>query len=211
MAGDITLVAGFDDVDRLRLDTALRKALGPDLASFEAFAHQCHAASLALVRSGVLGDAARVARGACAGVGGQHSWVVVDGDPYDPHARIVDPTLWSYDETVVGIWYGSARDGRHVPHGGSGSIWTYGRPPEPIEDPVSLTPASPLSEDAVEFLSLVGPLDRRGWSCLVNGPVLGWPAGEIVAAMDDTPALAGLVPIDRLGMLTDRNPGGLYR
>jgi hypothetical protein len=28
--------------------------------------------------------------------------------------------------------------------------------------------------------------------------------------MDDTEALRALVPIDRLGMLTDRNPGGLY-
>jgi hypothetical protein len=28
--------------------------------------------------------------------------------------------------------------------------------------------------------------------------------------MDDTPDLEALVPIDLLGMLTDRNPGGLY-
>lgn len=29
--------------------------------------------------------------------------------------------------------------------------------------------------------------------------------------MNDTPALSAVVPIDRIGMLTDRNPGGLYR
>ena len=42
-------------------------------------------------------------------------------------------------------------------------------------------------------------------------PVEDWPAGEIFAAMDDTEGLKALVPIDKLGMLTDRNPGGLYR
>jgi hypothetical protein len=41
--------------------------------------------------------------------------------------------------------------------------------------------------------------------------MIGFPAGEFLAAMDDTPATSALVPIDRLGMLTDRNPGGLYR
>lgn len=37
-----------------------------------------------------------------------------------------------------------------------------------------------------------------------------WPAAEIIAAIDDTKALSALVPIDILGMLTDRNPSGLY-
>ena len=59
--------------------------------------------------------------------------------------------------------------------------------------------------------AVVGPLDYGGWSILANYcPVEGWPAGEIYAAMDDTPALKSLVPIDRLGMLTNRNPGRLY-
>lgn len=57
---------------------------------------------------------------------------------------------------------------------------------------------------------MVGPLDRPGWMRLASCPVGGWPAAEVLAAMDDTPALQTLVPIDRLGMLTDRNPGGLY-
>jgi hypothetical protein len=38
----------------------------------------------------------------------------------------------------------------------------------------------------------------------------GWPSSEIIAAMDDTDELRALVPIDILGMVTDRNPGGLY-
>lgn len=58
---------------------------------------------------------------------------------------------------------------------------------------------------------MLGPLDRRAWHLLASqAPVLGWPAAEIIAAMDDTEELSAFVPIDRLGMLTDRNPGGLY-
>jgi hypothetical protein len=45
---------------------------------------------------------------------------------------------------------------------------------------------------------------------LLGSPVHGWPAAEIVAAIADTPSLAAYVPIDLLGMLTDRNPGKLY-
>lgn len=196
-------------VHRLRavVEEALVGALGGDL---EPWHHQCHAASLELVRSGLLPDSARVARGACSGVGGQHSWVAL-GDPYAPDAPIVDPTLWSYDDAVDGIWIGTARSGRHVPHGGTGSIWTYGRPAPALGPPVELTPTTPLSKDARTFLDLLGPLDRSGWAILSGAPVGGWPAGEILAAMDDTPALRALVPVDRLGMLTDRNPGGLYR
>ena len=64
--------------------------------------------------------------------------------------------------------------------------------------------------DARAFLELVGPLDYHGWGVLAHAPVQGWPSGEILAAITDTKPLAVLVPIDRLGMLTDRNPGGLY-
>lgn len=183
---------------------AVRDVLG-DLVAWE---QQCHAASLHVVQSGVLGPEARVARGTCRGVGGQHSWIVL-GDPYDESARIVDPTLWSYDETVDGIWTGFGVE-RHRPHG-HGSIWDYGRPVGDGGEPIALTPSTPLSGDAEFFLDMLGPLDRVGWIRLADAPVGGWPAGEIIAAMDDTPDLEALVPIDRLGMLTDRNPGGLYR
>lgn len=177
---------------------------------FERWAHQCHAVSLAIVRAGFV-PGGRVARGTCTGVMSQHSWIVAGDDCYAADARIIDPTLWSYDSAVDGVWYGTARDGRHVPHGGTGSIWTYGKPTHAGGDTITLTPAEPLSAEARRFLRMVEPLDRTGWSVLLHAPVDGWPAGEIVAAASDTPALAALVPIDLLGMLTDRNPSGGYR
>ncbi|MFT4011248.1 MAG: hypothetical protein QM655_14530 [Nocardioidaceae bacterium] len=39
------------------------------IGSLDLYAHECHAASIALVKSGLLGES-RVARGTCAGVGG---------------------------------------------------------------------------------------------------------------------------------------------
>lgn len=181
------------------------------------WAHQCHAASLHLVKSGVFGDTpVRVARGTANGVPGQHSWVVVGSDCYEPF-HIIDPTLWSYREDVNGIYvwslgaYPHSRSRyRHTPHG-AGSIWAWGRPGSHGGEPVALTPTEPLSRTAQAFLDMIGPLDMRGWSTLLSrAPVGGWPAGEVIAAADDTPALAALVPVDRLGMLTDRNPNGLY-
>ena len=55
----------------------------------------------------------------------RHSWVVLGDDCYHERALIVDPTLWSYDDTVEGVWVGSYRDRRHRPHG-KGSIWNVG-------------------------------------------------------------------------------------
>lgn len=182
------------------IDVAER-ALGP----LDRWAGQCHAASLAIVKAKVL-HGARVARGSCTGVGAQHSWVVL-GDPYDPSVPIVDPTLWSYDDAVEGVWVGSAADGRHRPHG-AGNIWQWGRPAYPVGDPVRLRPVSPFSDAAVRFLELLGPLDVDGWRQLAHAPVGGWPAGEILAAIEDT--IGPVVPIDIIGMTTDRNPSGLY-
>lgn len=175
---------------------------------FESTRHRCHQVSLAIVRSGAI-PGSRVARGMCDGVASQHSWVVV-GDCYAPRAPIVDATLWSYDDAINGVWHGDTANGRHRAHGSQGTIWTYGRPAPPTEEPITLTPQETLSARAREFLQMVGPLDRVGWSVLARSPVAGWPAGEILAAMDDTLAVRALVPIDRLGMLTDRNPAGLY-
>jgi hypothetical protein len=173
------------------------------LEPVEQWAYRCHEASLYLVRSGVLGDECRVARGACKGVGGQHSWVVVGMDCYDEDAVIVDPTLWSYDKAVRGIWTGTARNGRHVPHG-KGSIWEWGRPDTPTGPEVKLTPREPLSDEAQAFLGLLGPLDRKGWAVLAHAPVEDWPSAEIIAAMHDTEGIGPLVPVDIVGMLTDR-------
>lgn len=179
-------------------------------APFEMSARNCQEVSLAIVRSGLL-SVARVARGTCRGVDGHHSWVVVGTDCYATGVPIIDPTLWSYDPAVTGVWHGvSANNGRHVPHGGHSSIWTLGPPARATGPEVRLTPQTPLSANAQRFVDVVGPLDLRGWMLLANAPVLGWPAAEILAAMDDTSELAALVPIDRLGMLTDRNPGGSY-
>lgn len=183
-------------------------ALGGDLTPW---AKQCHAASLEVVKA--IGAPARVARGTCRGVGGQHSWVAL-GDPYADDVRVIDPTLWSYvspDEPPF-VHLGLASVGWHVPHGGHSTIWEWGKPP-PAErgQAINLTPSVPLSGQARRFVAMLGPLDRRGWSMLAGqAPVAGWPAAEIIAAMDDTPELTALVPVDRLGMLTDRNPGGLY-
>ncbi len=173
------------------------------------WARNCHGVSLAIVKSGVLGQPARVARGTCAGVGGQHSWVVLGDDCYDPKVKILDATLWSYDQTVPVLWWGTYRDGRHTPHG-HGSIWKYGRPLPGDGPPIELTPSKPFSRPARAFLELLGPLDAAGWMRLANAPVGNWPAAEIIAAMADTSGTAGLIPIDTLGMVTDRNPGGLY-
>lgn len=180
------------------------EALGP----LEHWAYKCHAASVEPVRSGVLGTC-RVARGFCEGVGSQHSWVILGGDCYDKRATIVDPTLWSYDERVEGIWTGTMRDGRHQPHG-SGNIFAWGRPDNCLaSDAVTLTPREPFSRRAVDFLGMLGPLDRHGWAVLAHAPVEGWPAGEILGAMCDS-GMEAVVPIDIIGMVTDRNPSGLY-
>jgi hypothetical protein len=92
---------------------------------------------------------------------------------------------------------------------GWGSIWEYGRPDFPTGDVIALDRTG-LSPFAVMFLDMLGPLDRRGWHVLFDGPMEGWPAGEIIAAAYGTPTLKALIPIDRVGMLTDLNPMGVY-
>lgn len=187
---------------------ALREQALSVLEPLDEWAVQCHAASVKLVKSGVCGQA-RVARGTCTSVFGQHSWVVLGNDCYDDDAVIVDPTLWSYDPSVEGVWVGSYRDGKHVPHG-KGSIWQWGRPNEAKPgEAMELTPRQPWSRAAENFLRLLGPLDKQGWIQLAHAPVEGWPAGEIIDAICES-GLAAMVPIDIVGMVTDRNPQNLY-
>lgn len=177
-------------------------------ADAERWFHNCHGASLTIVKAEIF-PRARVARGHARGVGiGQHSWVAL-GDPYYPNTEIIDPTLWSYDPSVQRVWRGRLKDGVHHPHG-EGVIYNVGKPHNWREGDIALTPREPLGKFATAFLESIGPLDRRGWSELANSPVGGWPAGEIIAAMLDTPELAPFVPIDIAGMTTNRNPGGLY-
>lgn len=169
-------------------------------------AHQCHMVSLAIVQAKLFGPS-RVARGSCLGVGGQHSWVIIGDDCYNTSAKIVDATLWSYDSSVKDVWYGSYEDGLHKPHG-AGSIFDWGRPSSDGGEPIELD--VPISQEAQAFLDLLGPLDYRGWSQLAHAPVGDWPAKEILSAMDQTKRLRAIIPIDILGMATDRNPSGLY-
>lgn len=183
---------------------AINEALDP----LDDWARQCHAASITLIKSGVLPTPARVARGSCAGVGGQHSWVVLSDDVYDHDAIIIDPTLWSYDPNVTGVLVDKNRF-RHHPHG-SGSIWQYGRPEHKGGPDIELTPSFEFSAEAETFLRLVGPLDRDGWRALAHFPMEEWPSREIITAMAETDGLLAFIPIDILGMLTDRNPKGLY-
>ena len=182
------------------------------------WAKQCHAVSLEIVRSGVLGVPARVARGWTPGIVGQHSWVVYAHpdrpdelpDCYDDEAHILDATLWSYDPTAPKLLWAHAFDRPHTPHG-AGSIFEAGRP-APAEGPVVELepPADGWSAAAHDFLRLLGPLDHRGWAVLANLPVGDWPASEILTQMAADDDLRLTIPIDVLGMVTDLNPDGLY-
>lgn len=188
-----------------QLDPKVREVI--DGFAFDKWAQQCHGASIHLVNDLAPYVQARVARGTCNEVFGQHSWVVLGDDCYDEDATIIDPTLWSYDESVPGIWIGSMRDGLHKPHG-TGNIFQWGRP-DPASGPVvEIEPEGGWSPLATTFLELLGPLDERGWYVLAHAPVEGWPAAEILSAIDDR--FPGIVPIDIIGMLTDKNPGELY-
>lgn len=180
------------------------------LGDLNKWSHQCHAASIHIVKALPAGTA-RVARGSCRGVGGQHSWVVLGMDCYDPTTKIIDPTLWSYDDKVKGVYYPNLREreSRYHPHG-EGNIYAWGKP-VPGGGKVITLDTKGMSDEAVRFLKMVGPLDALGWMRLFsNAPVQGWPAGEIMERAHWHPQIGGLIPIDRLGMLTDLNPHGLY-
>jgi hypothetical protein len=201
-----TIIATINRLGPIADDTGrLAELIG---VPFQDWGDRCHEISLKLLRTGEFGPG-RIARGTCKYVIGQHSWIVLGDDCYDENATIVDPTLWAHAPTVSGIFIGRNRQW-HRPHGAglcfeAGMPCTYGGPD------IELTPSQPLSDDAQDFLWSIGQLDFRGWGEVAHLPVEGWPAAEIVAAMADTPALRALVPVDILGMLTDRNPGGLYR
>lgn len=180
-------------------------ALGKPL---DDYAHQCHAASLALVKSGLIGPS-RVARGTARGVVGQHSWLVAGDDCYASGTWLVDITRWSYDPSAPRVEV--VRNDRkvHVPHG-DGSIWSWGCPQSGGGPAIELVGRESLSPQARSFLDMVGPLDLEGWATLASAPVQGWEAAEILSAMHATDQLRPLLPIDRIGMLTDLNPQGLY-
>lgn len=204
-----------------------QKIAGHDGSSW---AHNCHVAAISVVNSGMF-PGSRVARGSAHGVLGQHSWVVIPdnsddfpdtlANAYDPHARIFDPTLWSYDESVQGIWEGPNLQ-RHRPKGlGHIEIFNlpyfHGETDDVIEMPSEIS--NKLSYKARDFLVNIGAIDYktrrtalpvRNWMALANAPVEGWPSAEIIDAMAQVDQLNVFIPIDIVGMLTTRNPGGLY-
>lgn len=194
-------------VNALDLD-GIAEAIGVPV---EEWPGNCHSVSLAILRTGLLGKG-RIARGMAEKVMSQHSWIVLGEDCYSRDAWIADPTIFGAwgEEPEIKILKNRIT---HVPHG-SGSVWLFGRPRN-AEDPataIRLAGHEELSAAARYFLQMVGPLDQRGWMQLVSGPVEGWPAGDIIEAVIDDPQLGPAIPpIDVVGMLTDRNPGGLYR
>lgn len=199
----------------LLTEDVIENAIGP----LDTFSHQCHAASIALVKSGLIAES-RVARGSCRGVGGQHSWVVVGMDCYDPKATIVDLTAWSYDvqfggKTVPRVWVTTMEVSAHRPQGWGPPLMEWGCPEGGGAEHIDLVWKKPPDVSTSLLLGMfedmVGPLDRRFWANLANHcTMVGWPAREFVEAMLDTEEVAALVPIDIAGMLTDRNPSGLY-
>lgn len=194
---EASIVAG--DTDRIAAATGI---------PFAEWGHRCHGISLRVLRTGLFGRG-RIARGTCPGVSSQHSWIVLGDDCYDPDAVVVDPTLWSYDDAVDGITVSRGADFGHRPHGWQ-SCFEGGMPYHHGGPDIELTPAKPLSELAKIYLSMLGPLDRRGWGEVAHMGTRDWPAAEIIGAMCDTPGLEVLIPIDIRGMLTDRNPSGYY-
>lgn len=202
--------------DIARLETLTEQVVADVLGcSLDEYAHQCHAASIAIVKSDLF-EEARVARGSLHGIMGQHSWVVLGRDCYDPLAPILDVTAWSYavvrqGEVVPRVWATTGAEGGHRPHG-HGHILEWGRPCSAGGDPIPLSDEAldDLTPAAFSWVHLIGPLDARGWMALANAPVDGWPSDQIILAMHRTPQLRALIPVDRLGMLTDVNPGGLY-
>lgn len=172
---------------------------------------KCHGVSLAVVQAELF-PRARVARGWCRGVAGQHSWVILSDDPYADRTVVIDPTLWTYDPAVPDVHVSTVGAGRHRPHGYGPSLFAAGRPRRGSGPVVRLSDAglSVLSAVALSWVELMGPLDLAGWSSLAHGTMVGWPAGEVLHAMHLTRELKALVPIDLIGMLTDLNPHGLY-
>jgi hypothetical protein len=184
---------------------AVENLIGP----IEAFYHNCHGASLALVRSGLLPEGSRVARGFVRGVRSQHSWALVAPDMvYDPQTYVVDLTLWSYVNDAPKLYIAKASKWPHVPHGqgmlrqGSYSV---------LNGPVIKTDVE-LSPGAQSFLDLWAPrgMTMDNWRLLLNSPMQGWPSREVVLAAYKTKALSVLIPIDIVGLLTDENPNSLY-
>lgn len=171
------------------------------LAPMKRWSKQCHAASVRLVESGVI-PGARVARGTCRMVPGQHSWVCI-GDPYADNVLILDPTLWSYTGVAAEVWVGERKRFNHRPFG-YGNIFAWGRPPNcKLKQAVSLPePEGGWTSAAKTFLEMLGPIDMDGWRILAHAPVQGWPATEIMTQMcRHSESMRMMIPVDIRGMV----------
>lgn len=184
---------------------AVEQAIGEPAVNW---GNRCHEISLKVLRTRLFGPG-RVARGMAISVIGQHSWIVLGADCYDPGAVLVDPTIGPlHGEPVINVGLNDLVS--HAPHG-LGSIWQYGRPAPATGPVIELPGFGSLSGAAREFLELAGyPFDYQGWCALASSPVQDWPAAEILTAVYQMPALKMTPPIDHVGMLTGINPKELY-
>lgn len=170
----------------------VEQAIGP----LEDWRYSCHAASLALVRSGLLPENWRVARGYSVGIHGQHSWCV-DGDPYDATSRVLDVTAWCYYPRPR-VWHATNLVA-HIPHG-------WGEPPPGVTvelrgDPYSLDGLTPEAEAYLADRYPDG-YSVQNLASLVSGPIQGWPAADVMRALAFA-GLGGLIPVDSAAMVLE--------
>jgi len=171
----------------------IEEAIGP----IDKWAKQCHAASLALARSGLLGADVRVARGWAFEVSvHQHSWII-DGEPYSALTEVLDITAWSYNRLRRQVWY-SPNLIHHTPHG-HGRLRPTTVPL--VGEHVELEGLSPQAETFLRK-RFPGGYGQGNLMKLVSGPVLGWPAKSIFDAMERQD-MSVLIPVDVLAMVLE--------
>lgn len=199
----------------------------------------CHADSLSLVRSGVLsrfgepGKAYQVVRGWSMPIcSSQHSWVVI-GDPLGvAGAIVIDVTRASYlRHEPQEVWVGryGPKYAEYLPHGialnDDGNkrvdLVDFGRiMPSKTEEVYPLS-AEPRTDMARAILRLMDAhkFSRFDWGRVASRlPLTGWgkpgthyeTIADIFETMCEDPNLELLIPVDRLGHVTDLNPSELY-
>jgi hypothetical protein len=174
----------------------IEEAIGP----LDGWAENCHRASRALVRSGVLDDRGKywtVARGWSTEIRSQHSWIVND-DPYAFEAWVLDVTAWSWVPDRPRVWWVQNLLW-HVPHG-FGRL--SGMPvPTPTGEPVQLRGLSPRVKAWLTHRYPTG-YGQADLARLASGPVFGWPCRDILRAMDQA-GFRALIPVDTWAMVVE--------
>lgn len=174
----------------------------------ELWANRCHEVSLQLLKSHLFEDVdARMARGWGMQIRGQHSWIVLGDNVYDDETYVIDPT-WSATHSNKAMIMFVKNLTVHRPHG-YGVLSTF--PESSGGDELVPDDPSPSVKSWLDLARIVvGPLDRKFWLGLFNGPMQGWPSRELVAWGYGQEGLRALIPMDIVGMLTEENPMGLY-